>query len=446
MTEEKKQSPKQQKPAQKHDVGGLFHMQVKRFLSDVAAAGQAVLKEPQHVHGDEQRNQMNFKPPKAGAMSNATNQRTESAIKIAKPASRQKERKVPEKSIPPKHPAPRLVTPTAVIEMPKEVIGNPALIVPDNDWELLSTEERASRTSNGSFVACPRAGSVRSITSIDHESSSHTELSVPFKIQRTNSSSTLDSQDNAIGPSGKGVLGVDYVEHVVLPTDTLQGICIAYKVSATHLRRANHFSGTLHSAPKKLVIPLSKEALRTGFIRVQDTDTKEYKLHYFQVEFPDINATEAKAYLELANWELKEAIQSAREDREWETESEEGYEEGDNGQYREKKEKDLKSGQIGIKVIDFRGGIPIFNLKGTGFPSLPKMKKKKKQAGSGDGSNSGNSSSCSSKEENIKRKEKVKIHKRPPAIASKSVLPQDLYNAAPQHEAFGFELQEIQKR
>eukprot|EP00539_Tryblionella_compressa_P021242 CAMPEP_0178892622 /NCGR_PEP_ID=MMETSP0747-20121128/19583_1 /TAXON_ID=913974 /ORGANISM="Nitzschia punctata, Strain CCMP561" /LENGTH=198 /DNA_ID=CAMNT_0020562571 /DNA_START=31 /DNA_END=623 /DNA_ORIENTATION=+ len=165
------------------------------------------------------------------------------------------------------------------------------------------------------------------------------------QIQRTNSSSTLDSQDNAIGPSGKGVLGVDYVEHVVLPTDTLQGICIAYKVSATHLRRANHFSGTLHSAPKKLLIPLSKQALRTGFIRVQDTDTKEYKLHYFQAEFPDINAAEAKAYLELADWDLHEALQSAKEDREWETDNEVG-DIDDEAQVK----KSLKSGQIGIKV------------------------------------------------------------------------------------------------
>ena len=139
----------------------------------------------------------------------------------------------------------------------------------------------------------PRAGSVRSI---DHDNSTHTTLSLPFKIQRTASSSTLDSQDNVLGPSGKGVLGVDYVEHIVLPTDTFQGVCLSYKVSASHLRRANHFSGnSLHSAPKKLLIPLSKQALRTGFIRVQDTDTKEYKLSYFQAEYPDISATEARA-------------------------------------------------------------------------------------------------------------------------------------------------------
>jgi LysM repeat protein len=182
--------------------------------------------------------------------------------------------------------------PARIVEVPIEVIDQN---LEENEWEVLS--ERASSCSvggGGIFVA--RTGSVRSINSMEQEHSSHTTLSVPYKIQRTASSSTIDSQDNVLGPSGKGVLGVDYVEHVVLPTDTLQGILIAYKVSASNLRRANHFTGhSLHFAPKKLLIPLSKQALRTGFIRVQDTDSKEYKLHYFQVEYPDLSLTEAKA-------------------------------------------------------------------------------------------------------------------------------------------------------
>ncbi|KAG7364403.1 hypothetical protein IV203_037605 [Nitzschia inconspicua] len=438
MTEEKKQP-------QQHGGhrGGLLHMQVKRFFSDVASAGQAVLKEAQVMQAVEQKKQSSCKPPTAGSSPRKPNLPPEIERQERGKDNITKEKDTQQKTktfpSPVKLQTPRLVSQTAVVEMPKEVISQTAIVISETEWELLSTEDRASKTSNGSFVACPRVGSVRSITSVDHESSSHTELSVPFKIQKTNSSSTLDSQDNTIGPSGKGVLGVDYVEHVVLPTDTLQGICIAYKVSATHLRRANHFSGNLHSAPKKLVIPISKQALRAGFIRVQDTDTKEYKLHYFQAEFPDITSTEAKAYLELVDWDLKDAIQSVREDREWETENNEGEEDDEGGLHR-KKETHLKSGQIGIKVIDFRGGIPIFNLKGTGFPTLSDLKK----SGSDDSSSS--ESNSMSKKEKIGRKNKVVIHKRPPAIATKSVLPQDLYEAAPQHGAFGFELQEIQKR
>jgi hypothetical protein len=187
-------------------------------------------------------------------------------------------------------------TTATVVEVPKEVIDRFPGTPPDEDWEVIS-EKASNRSIVGGEVIVARVGSVRSI---DHENSSHTTLSVPFKIQRTlertASSSTLDSQDNILGPSGKGVLGVDYVEHIVLPTDTFEGVCLAYKVGASSLRRANHFSGnSLHSAPKKLLIPLSKQALRTGFIRVQDTDTKEYKLSYFQAEYPDVNVTEARA-------------------------------------------------------------------------------------------------------------------------------------------------------
>jgi hypothetical protein len=215
------------------------------------------------------------------------------------------------------------------------------------------------------------------------------------------------------------------VEHICLPTDTIQGICIAYKVSASQLRRANHFSGTLHSAPKKLLIPLSKQALRTGFIRVQATDTKEYKLHYFQAEFPDITATEAKGYLELADWELEDALKSAKEDREWES--------GDDVDYGGDQIKSLKSGQICIKV-GFNGKIPTFNLTGTGHSSSSKLLMKKSKKGSDD------------KRESFTTKEKVVVHSRPPAIATKSVLAEDLYNAAPEHNSYGFELKALPKR
>jgi hypothetical protein len=169
---------------------------------------------------------------------------------------------------------------------------------PTDDWEVLS--DRVSNSSNSVLVP-QSCGSVRSIPSLDKgvpgNSSDQTELLLPSKIQRINKS-TIDSSDNALGPSGKGVLGVDYVEHVILPTDTFQGICLAYKIHGTRLRQANGFSGnSLSLAPPKLLIPLSKKALQSGFIRVQDTDAKEYKLHAFLAAMPNMSMTEAKAYV-----------------------------------------------------------------------------------------------------------------------------------------------------
>ena len=82
-----------------------------------------------------------------------------------------------------------------------------------------------------------------------------------------------------------------------MPTDTLQGICLSYKVSATRLRQANQFSGnTLSLAPKKLIIPLrlSKNGLKNGAIRMQDRSTKEFKLQALMAEFTDLGSDDAK--------------------------------------------------------------------------------------------------------------------------------------------------------
>jgi LysM repeat protein len=165
----------------------------------------------------------------------------------------------------------------------------------EDEWEILSDRHSMASGSQKSAVFVTKVGSVRSITTLEcYETGSVS--SVPFKFQRTNSSSTLDSNENSLGPSGKGILGVDYYEHVILPTDTLQGICLAYKVSSTRLKQANHFSGgSLLLAPKKLLIPVSKQALRSGFIRVQDTDAKEYKLYSFLAEHNQLSMTEGRA-------------------------------------------------------------------------------------------------------------------------------------------------------
>lgn len=166
-----------------------------------------------------------------------------------------------------------------------------------DDWSLLSGKLSAG-SMGGVAIMVPRGGSSTnfSITSLD--SGSAANLSVPFRVQRTHSSSTIDSTEGTLTSRVSGILGVDYVEHVVLPCDTFQGICLAYKISATRLRQVNHFSGSnLSTAPKKLIIPLTKKALRSGFIRVQEKDSTEYKIHAFLAEIPSLKEKEARAYV-----------------------------------------------------------------------------------------------------------------------------------------------------
>mmetsp|Transcript_2876 Transcript_2876/g.7897 ORF Transcript_2876/g.7897 Transcript_2876/m.7897 type:complete len:427 (+) Transcript_2876:114-1394(+) len=418
------QKQKQEQEQEHHAQKGLFPFKVKKFLSGMASAGHAALREAQGLQQPEPVCKTeHHKPPTVVLPSSKSKDLC--SKKSTGTLNCKTQRKSTCSTPPTSPPVAVAISPGFTVDLTKEVIEQPVLEHFENDWEILSTDEKTSNSS-GFVVPGPRVGSVRSISSLDQDTSPQTTLSVPFKIQRTNSSSTLDSQDNVLGPSGKGILGVDYVEHVCLPTDTMQGICIAYNVSASQLRRANHFSGTLHSAPEKLLIPLSKQALRTGFIRVQDTDTKEYKLHYFQAEFPNMSAVEAKVYLELADWKVKDALKSAKEDLEWEV--------GGDGDYDSDETKRLKAGQIGIKV-GFNGSIPTFNLLGTGHSSSSQllMKKKHKIASNG-------------KSERFPEKERVVVHSRPPAIATKSVLAEDLYNAAPQHDSYGFELKTLSKR
>jgi len=157
--------------------------------------------------------------------------------------------------------------------------------------------------------------------------------------------------------SNVSLKGDEYImmEHIVLPKDTLQGICIQYKVSATRLRQVNRFSGSnLLLAPKRLLIPIKGKRnavdgtgtgtgtgsgtgsmrrndssdsvdlydyhrhLAASGIKVQDTTTQEYKIHKVLSECSSLRMKEIQAYLELHNWNVDESIDAAKADIEWE--------------------------------------------------------------------------------------------------------------------------------
>ena len=183
--------------------------------------------------------------------------------------------------------------------------------------------------------------------------------------------------------------------------------CHQFKTCKSLYRTISAFS------PEEIVDTTFQQALRTGFIRVQDTDTKEYKLSFFQAECPDISPTEAKAYLELADWDLNDALKSLKEDREWQKE--------------EASDDQLKAGQIGIK-IDFKGGRPNLWLKGVGN-GFKKKSPKKKEVPTESKVNE-QEQEPEPEEKPSPAKQKVVVHSKPPAIATKSVLPEDLYNVS----------------
>jgi hypothetical protein len=102
------------------------------------------------------------------------------------------------------------------------------------------------------------------------------------------------------------------IEHVILPGDTLQGICLRYRVSAVEVRRHNMFSGNNIQFKKTLRIPLEPGVP----IVLQGYDRNELKLQLFKNETGEEN-TEAKIYLEDHNWNVTEAIKAWRQDDVW---------------------------------------------------------------------------------------------------------------------------------
>ena len=124
--------------------------------------------------------------------------------------------------------------------------------------------------------------------------------------------------------------GPKFISHSVLPTDTLQGICLKYSTTPTQLRQCNMFSGSnLASAPSTLII---QDKMGKGLAAQPQILTPEQKkqklvqifLNTFKKKRDEdtgmmvFGKKEAMAYLEMSDWNVDDAIQDAREDYGWE--------------------------------------------------------------------------------------------------------------------------------
>lgn len=140
------------------------------------------------------------------------------------------------------------------------------------EWQLVAQQNRQ----------CSSTGGGSTNTSITSSNKNNSSKRGANKNYLNDAESSADST-------------VEYVEHTVLPTDTLQGICLKYKISSRALKRANgNFSGSyLLLAPEKLFIPVSKQALESGSIRPQSTDSKDFKRYSFLAEFSNLSSSEA---------------------------------------------------------------------------------------------------------------------------------------------------------
>lgn len=101
------------------------------------------------------------------------------------------------------------------------------------------------------------------------------------------------------------------LEHVVMPNDTIQGICLRYGVSQVSLRQYNNFSGNAFRSRKTLKIPLQPGQP----IHVQ-LNSEEILIQRFKNETGE-STEEAKFYLNEHKGNLESALQDWRKDDEW---------------------------------------------------------------------------------------------------------------------------------
>lgn len=123
--------------------------------------------------------------------------------------------------------------------------------------------------------------------------------------------------------SNQGVGSALFVEHLVQPTDTFEGVCLRYKVSPTELRQANEFTGSnLYMAPNPLKIPRRATAVTSanatliseGNGVVPRALTTDQVVRILLKKCPTMSKSEATAYLELNEWGIADAIANAQED------------------------------------------------------------------------------------------------------------------------------------
>lgn len=141
---------------------------------------------------------------------------------------------------------------------------------------------------------------------------------VPATTTTTTTTNNADV-DNVDGISRK---------HRVLTTDTFMGICLKYGITPIMLRRANYMlDDDLKLAPEVLVIPsLGDDVARSrrGVGKSQSREekvasliTKSKLLRTTKRGSVELAPSEARAYLEMSDWDVNDAMKNFEEDNSW---------------------------------------------------------------------------------------------------------------------------------
>ncbi|GAB5032515.1 Hypothetical protein NocV09_00902060 [Nannochloropsis oceanica] len=152
-------------------------------------------------------------------------------------------------------------------------------------------------------------------------------------VERASVSNGCDDYEG--GGSGKNLQGGDedydvseggedgegkrpaFLTHVVLPTDTMQGLRLRYKVTPADLRLHNDFAGDQFHMLQTLKIPLRQEVV-SHVAKFRQRPTQAVLRQRFTNVTKCTDEQEVTYYLDLAEWNLSGAIAEYNENRAWE--------------------------------------------------------------------------------------------------------------------------------
>lgn len=187
------------------------------------------------------------------------------------------------------------------------------------DWKLVPLVEAVPAATDSE---------VEMVTAFVEKVNSESDVSseeIAQAVAVSTAVSVMSSQNNIQKDQDETIDGVMY--HKVQETDTFQGLCLKYKLTPVELRRANRMMSTnLKLAPEKLIIPFTKNnaSLKTNGPKGMTNEEKIANL-VCQVRkqcTADGNSqglaySEARAYLEINDWEMDKALNEAIDDLKW---------------------------------------------------------------------------------------------------------------------------------
>jgi len=139
---------------------------------------------------------------------------------------------------------------------------------------------------------------------------------VPCEVVQPASGSGVQETSSS-DPTNEGTPTIEedkrptFLEHIILPSDTLTGICLRYRCKPAELRRLNNFFGDNFRLCQKLIIPV-KEGVNLEQLQQH---SEVAKVQAFCND-SRLGPQEARYYLGAAGWDLASAL---RADRLWET-------------------------------------------------------------------------------------------------------------------------------